>query len=357
MEGQTLPTEAPFSFDDAERQAYTRCRTFELDSRTMPDGVGVKPVVASRILGYMLLHVPSAGGRAAIAHDINNCAENDALRRLGNMFKDFIIRCFRGNKGCMPTPTLHPSAPSFDLNIQGIKVLLEAPQKSHTDAKQLALRRDQYRCLLRTHMVHGSAVRAKLVEFHPERGDDVETLECAHIFGRFTTEKPNEKDKKNYASAVLEMFRRYGEVDIQRFVTGDSVHDLRNILRLSHGAHDDFGALRICLEVTDQEDIYTVKAFPEYLSHRYKQPVVLTQRTIIVDEETQETITYPKPDPKLLALHTSCAHVLHMSGAAEYVEKVVREFEEINVLASDGRSADLLCNALLRRFDNLVFAY
>ena len=52
------------------------------------------------------------------------------------------------------------------------------------------------------------------------------------------------------------------------------------------------------------------------------------------------------PDPRLLALHATCARVAHMSGAAEAFEKVERDLEDTMVLAKDGSSARLLDHLL-----------
>ena len=48
------------------------------------------------------------------------------------------------------------------------------------------------------------------------------------------------------------------------------------------------------------------------------------------------------PNPDLIALHAACARVAHMSGAAEYLDRLERDAEEVTVLASDGSSAHLL---------------
>lgn len=70
-----------------------------------------------------------------------------------------------------------------------------------------------------------------------------------------------------------------------------------------------------------------------------------------------QVVTIAKPDPQLLALHASCARVCHRSGAAEYIDKIVRDIEEVGVLAHDGHSADLLYNALLSRVNTAVLAH
>jgi len=48
------------------------------------------------------------------------------------------------------------------------------------------------------------------------------------------------------------------------------------------------------------------------------------------------------PDRRLLTLHAVCARVAHMSGAAEVIDELDRDVEEIRVLAFDGSSARLL---------------
>ena len=53
------------------------------------------------------------------------------------------------------------------------------------------------------------------------------------------------------------------------------------------------------------------------------------------------------PDPQLLGLHAACARVAHMSGAAEAFDKLERDVEDIEVLASDGTSAHLLDHLLV----------
>ena len=54
----------------------------------------------------------------------------------------------------------------------------------------------------------------------------------------------------------------------------------------------------------------------------------------------------PLPNPKYLAIHAACCRVAHMSGAAEYLDKLICDMEELHVLAEDGTSADILAYAL-----------
>lgn len=56
----------------------------------------------------------------------------------------------------------------------------------------------------------------------------------------------------------------------------------------------------------------------------------------------------PLPDPRFLDLHAACCKVAQMSGAAEYVDRLVRDLEEMQVLGEDGGSADVLVYAMSR---------
>ena len=54
----------------------------------------------------------------------------------------------------------------------------------------------------------------------------------------------------------------------------------------------------------------------------------------------------PVPSPEWLALHAACAKVAHLSGAAEYIETILRDAEETTVLAADGSSGEILTHLL-----------
>lgn len=66
-----------------------------------------------------------------------------------------------------------------------------------------------------------------------------------------------------------------------------------------------------------------------------------------------ETVTFtttdtqlPVPSPYYLELHALCCEVTHLSGAGEYVGLVDHDLKGMQVLASDGSSAELLSFAL-----------
>jgi hypothetical protein len=45
---------------------------------------------------------------------------------------------------------------------------------------------------------------------------------------------------------------------------------------------------------------------------------------------------YPLPDARLLEAHAAIAKILHLTGAGEYIEKVLEERRDTACLATDG---------------------
>ena len=56
----------------------------------------------------------------------------------------------------------------------------------------------------------------------------------------------------------------------------------------------------------------------------------------------------PIPSPELIALHAACAKVAHLSGAGAYIDQLDRDADDLDVLAGDGGSSDVLTHVILR---------
>lgn len=77
-------------------------------------------------------------------------------------------------------------------------------------------------------------------------------------------------------------------------------------------------------------------------------------RPEFVTFSTPDPETLPLPKPAYLHIHATCAKIAHLSGASEYIEKVLRDLEEICVLAEDGGSSQLLHEAILSSAIRLI---
>lgn len=76
----------------------------------------------------------------------------------------------------------------------------------------------------------------------------------------------------------------------------------------------------------------------------------MPKTTSIVFTPHKEGIPVPVPDPRLLKFHRACCLILNMSGAGEYVEKLLRDMEDLvckGGLAADG-SSDFAAFCILR---------
>ena len=111
------------------------------------------PLVCSRFLGYMIKEATTTEGRREISSEIIRCTNDEKLQSLANLYKNTFLRCCEfpsdiwtsrrpqrlviAAKGRIPTPSHHPSAPSFDQKHEEfLEKLLETPN-SHAKAKKL----------------------------------------------------------------------------------------------------------------------------------------------------------------------------------------------------------------------------
>ena len=77
-------------------------------------------------------------------------------------------------------------------------------------------------------------------------------------------------------------------------------------------------------------------------------------RSYIIDPRWKSTVTFTTPDPvKLpvpsrtyLELHAACCRVANLSGAGKYIDTILEELENIQVLSQDGTSEEALQYAL-----------
>ena len=83
-----------------------------------------------------------------------------------------------------------------------------------------------------------------------------------------------------------------------------------------------------------------------YIRRNFVRPKPHVDGAPIMAEFTSKYEEVPPPDPQLLALYATCARAAHMSGAAEFFDKLEWDAEETKDLASDRSSALLLSNLI-----------
>lgn len=80
----------------------------------------------------------------------------------------------------------------------------------------------------------------------------------------------------------------------------------------------------------DSSDTYIIRTYEENTAYALFFPS--SMRVTFFANGTD----VPLPNPRLLEVHAAIARVLHASGSAEYIDKVLRDREDIRCLATDG---------------------
>ncbi|KAH9482082.1 hypothetical protein JR316_0004177 [Psilocybe cubensis] len=349
----SLPPEVPRRLRHLAHvvSAYNACLRLEASIQQAindnSEDVGKKMIYA-RILGYLIHYVPTDQGLKTIVDEIASCKDDTACLQLGRMYFDHYIRAFKAKKGRTPTPSSHASRPSFDTIQDMIKdTLVEAPQ-SHRQAKQLALIRDGYRCVV-TGGYDASSVRtiAELKRRVTSDPKGVSALtECAHIFAESTNASIGPgSEKREYAASMWAVMTRFGYEKRPEELNGARIHRLENILTLVPNFHGLFDLLQVWFTATEIENKYKLEAVDSLILRPYPEYVTFT---------SPDPAKYPLPSPVYLAIHAACAKVAHLSGAAAYIDKYNEDLDDSTTLDPSGKSADLLEHALFKGLQALA---
>ncbi|EPE09763.1 hypothetical protein F503_07539 [Ophiostoma piceae UAMH 11346] len=203
--------------------------------------------------------------------------------------------------------------------------------------------RDRHRCVISREFSNAEFGKRLELYGNEARDDDgilfsdldnikLDILEVAHILPHSLMKASTGSEmnaSRQAALSILNMFDR-GVVDL---INGIDIDRPRNALTLTPLMHGLFGAFKIYLEAVDgQYNTYRIKSFLEAPHSRvFNLPIT---RTLYVTENR----TIDPPSPRFLAVHCAIAHILHLSGAGDYIDYILRDMEEHPVRA-DGTSA------------------
>lgn len=151
-----------------------------------------------------------------------------------------------------------------------------------------------------------------------------DSLEVAHILPHSLTQVNASKQldpSKEAALAILNMF----DSGVAFLVEGTEIDRPRNAMTLTHRLHRWFGEFQIFFEPVDQQPhTYRIDTF---LPPRILKDLLPVTRTLYLTESR----TIDPPSPRLLAIHSAIAHILHLSAAGEYIDRLLRDLEEHGV--------------------------
>ncbi|KAK0502204.1 hypothetical protein EDD18DRAFT_1346783 [Armillaria luteobubalina] len=361
---EPLPDAPPDDFRQGspEYTAYQSCRTLEALGSSWGVVVGgltredsqtamfrFSPQVVARVLGYALVHSHTVQGKANVAEEILGCNQNgEFLAGLSYIYVMGMIRvCMSSHpKGSVPTSlSSHSSRASFQATADNIAAALAQPTISSSVAKDLALARDNYRCIV-SGAVNFPSFRKDPMRFPEASRVNVAYTSLGHIFGQLTMDHTTgmtsaARAKLAWATSAAAVIEWFSGISVVNELNGNDIHRPENTFTIADGLHTAFDQLAFSLRPigSDDNNTYEIHTYPSGLNASFRLPdrVMLTNAT---------NGNIPLPDRRYFQLHDACARIAHLSGAGEVVEQLFRDMEDVKVLAEDGGSNHLLSLAL-----------
>ncbi|KAJ5690435.1 hypothetical protein N7462_004827 [Penicillium macrosclerotiorum] len=113
--------------------------------------------------------------------------------------------------------------------------------------------------------------------------------------------------------------------------TSEQINSEKNGLIIDSQLHTEFGQFRLIFEATGVAHQYRIKTFPDTATG----PIRNLPKSRLVKFRVHKG-SWELPDPKLLEIHARIGNFLHMSGQAEIIDKVLKDFEDCGGLAPSG---------------------
>ncbi|KAH9000144.1 hypothetical protein EDB92DRAFT_1829591 [Lactarius akahatsu] len=303
-------------------------------------------LVHVRVVGYLIREGPSLTASEFVAKEVNLCEEDeDKIDKAGERYFHHYLCAFKKSGGRTPASSLSAFDAFESKKEMAMEMLRQAekPPQDHKAAKRQALVRDDFQCVVSgkydLEMTRkNDDLRAAACNFSPPR---VGITQCAHIIPSSTNKSIlDSKDKHEHAASFWAILGCFGYEDIQDKLKGKDINSLDNVMTLGMEIHHCFDQLMMWFEAVEgSPDTYTIKA---------TEPLVLA---LCKAADCKITLTsaderLPLPNPDYLEIHAACCRVAHLSGAGEYMDKVLEDLEDTRVLSEDGSTAHMLSFAL-----------
>ncbi|OJD27727.1 hypothetical protein ACJ73_00874 [Blastomyces percursus] len=268
--------------------------------------------------------------------------------------EDFLIPLRTSSvKTPQPTPSslssIQPSTPTG--TTQRVSVL-----------RQNCLVRDRHRCVVSRKFDRSEAGRRWKQDgddakdddgnlLKNERNDDFQYLEVAHILPHclrtVASRDTDLSDSKKEVLRILNMF----DPGIIHLVEGPKIGSPLNALTLTHDHHRAFSEFQMYFEPTGSPYQYRIDSMEQ--SPFLRDPLFPITGTLTLSPNR----TIDPPSARLLSVHRAIAKIMNLSGAGEYIEKVLRDLDEIDVRADGSTNLGHLMNLRLGGWFNSSTAF
>ncbi|KAJ5686654.1 hypothetical protein N7536_009273 [Penicillium majusculum] len=274
--------------------------------------VGPKDKTVS-ILRAFHTHLPE-NGKANFVHYLRSLQNNQELHDHAQSLIDGLVAPLRSLRSI---PSI---SPRFGMEDSIDNIASESPGPIRRDAylKKECLARDSSRCVV-----------TRLFDEHSLNPSDTSPsiyTEFAYIIPFSLISWSTESE--SYAKHIIwtNLIRYFPTIQAINF-TQENINDTANAITMSRDLHQSFGQFDFSFEETSQPHKYRIQ------NYRPRVQLLRLPRTVIFNCYDQR---YDLPHPELLKVHAIIARIFHASGAAEQVNKALRDLGEHCVLAKDG---------------------
>lgn len=141
--------------------------------------------------------------------------------------------------------------------------------------------------------------------------------------------------------------------DIRPLIAGPEIDSPYNALTLTQDHHRAFGAFEIYFKQKDPAipHVFTIDSVEHIPCLR--DPVFPITRELHLSPD----FNIDPPSHKLLQVHCAIAQILKLSAAGEYIDKTLRDIEEVCVAADGSTDLGRLVQSRLASYSKLLAAY
>ncbi|KID77229.1 uncharacterized protein G6M90_00g099530 [Metarhizium brunneum] len=261
--------------------------------------------------------------------------EDDILAKLTG-FADYLIDNFflplkaSTRRTPQPSPAFHSATQSTQAGGQTFIGTMARLKTLRGDC----LQRDRHRCVISRNFDQNEAVkrwntsRADAVDDdgHALHDGVIEPLEVAHILPHSLVKANVDLELNDTREAALKILNMFDD-GVTHLIEGPDIDRPRNALTLTHKLCLFFGDFQMYFEpVHGEPNTYRIDTF---LPGSFLDNLLPVTRTLFLTESRG----IEPPMPRLLAIHYAIAHILHLSAAGPYIDKILEDAAEQDVRA------------------------
>jgi hypothetical protein len=254
-----------------------------------------------------------------LSDDVCGCNNNDEIRQVATSIDTGLLRPLLSKGGKTPALTSEDSVEDFHS-----RDITSATRNEQARLRRNCLKRDGYQCTITKHWSS---------DHDFPRGQPKGTLQTVHIIpfalGSFDTD-----DERRLISEIwTQIFRYFPSLRSTFDMSSEAVNREDYVMMMVNAFHGEFGRFHFVLEATSTPHQYPIKSFPCLAS--------VCELALPRDRLVLLTNQYPRvdlPGAVHLKLHAAIGKILHASGRAETIERLIRDLGETggSVLSQDG---------------------